>query len=196
MTTTVAQMRQAINGFYRLDEEQVVEQLLQNTLFTTEQETAIRARAAQWIEQLRGQPAERTLLEDFMQRYSLSTPEGVALMAIAECFLRVPDTDMADKVIIDKITSAEWESAAIDGEKLLTTFSGWGLSLSEMVLKQEDGLWGKMVQRMGLPVIRQAMGQAIKLLGGQFVCGRTIDEALKNASSLKEKNYLQKVKIK
>jgi RHH-type proline utilization regulon transcriptional repressor/proline dehydrogenase/delta 1-pyrroline-5-carboxylate dehydrogenase len=184
----VAQMRSAINGFYRLDEEQTVNQLLLTLKFSDAEDRVIAARAAIWIEQIRSQPAERTLLEDFMQRYSLSTREGVSLMAIAECFLRVPDSDMADKVIIDKITSADWESVSVEGEKLLTSFSGWGLSLSESVLKQSDGVWGRMVQRLGLPVIRLGIAQAIKLLGGQFVCGRTIEEAIKNAKPWKEKN--------
>jgi RHH-type proline utilization regulon transcriptional repressor/proline dehydrogenase/delta 1-pyrroline-5-carboxylate dehydrogenase len=186
--TRVAQMRSAINGFYRLDEEKAVAKLLDEVAFNDIENRMISERAARWIEQIRSQPAERTLLEDFMQRYSLSTREGVALMAIAECFLRVPDSDMADKVIVDKITSADWESVAIEGEKLLTSFSGWGLSLSESLLKQGDGVWGKLVQRLGLPVIRQGVAQAIKLLGGQFVCGRTINEAIKNAKPSKEKN--------
>jgi RHH-type proline utilization regulon transcriptional repressor/proline dehydrogenase/delta 1-pyrroline-5-carboxylate dehydrogenase len=35
------------------------------------------------------------------------------------------------------------------------------------------------VGRLGEPVIRQATLQAMRILGGQFVFGRTIDEALK-----------------
>lgn len=182
MTDRVAQSRAAINGFYRIDEATILAQLLSEDVIADVDDSAIKQRAARWIEKLRAQPAERTLLEDFMQRYSLSTAEGVALMAIAECFLRVPDTDMADKIIIDKITSADWQTTATEGEKLLTSFSGWGLSLSETILKQEGGTWGRLKQRLGLPIIRQAIAQAIKLLGGQFVCGRTIEEAIANAA--------------
>ncbi len=189
MTERVAQSRAAINSFYRQDETRVINGLIDQFPIKQNDEHIIRERAGNWIKKIRSQPSERTLLEDFMQRYSLSTPEGVALMAIAECFLRVPDTDMADQIIIDKITSADWESAAQDGEKLLTRFSGWGLNLSEALLKNGNNVTGKLVQRLGLPIIRQAVAQAIKLLGGQFVCGRTIEEAIKNASKWKEKNY-------
>jgi RHH-type proline utilization regulon transcriptional repressor/proline dehydrogenase/delta 1-pyrroline-5-carboxylate dehydrogenase len=182
--TRLAQTRAAINDFYRLDEEVAVEGLLRD--FPITEDTAIRARATQWIEYLRKHPGDRTLLEDFMQRYSLSTDEGIALMSIAEAFLRVPDSEMADRLIIDKITDADWSNAPDTDEKLITTLSGWGLRLSDAVLKQQNGTVGKLAQRLGLPVIRQAVAQAIKLLGGQFVCGRTIDEAIKN--SAREKN--------
>lgn len=189
MTERVAQSRAAINSFYRQDEELVVNRLLDQFPLTDGQDRTVKDRSAAWIGKIRSQPSERTLLEDFMQRYSLSTPEGVALMAIAECFLRVPDTDMADQIIIDKITGADWETAAQEGEKLITRFSGWGLNISEAILKQGHSVTGRMVQRLGLPVIRQAVAQAIKLLGGQFVCGRTINEAIANAKDWKEKNY-------
>lgn len=188
MTSPIIPSRAAINPFYRKDETEVVKSLLDN--FPIKDDTAIRERAAGWIKTLRAQPSERTLLEDFMQRYSLSTQEGVALMAIAECFLRVPDTDMADQVVIDKITSADWQSPPVEGEKLLTRLSGWGLNISEAVLGQQSGTFGKLAQRLGLPVIRQAIAQAIKLLGGQFVCGRTIEEAIQNASNLKRHGEL------
>jgi RHH-type transcriptional regulator, proline utilization regulon repressor / proline dehydrogenase / delta 1-pyrroline-5-carboxylate dehydrogenase len=186
MNDRVTQTRKAINNFYRIDEKLAVEQLLNSFPISQNQEPAVKSRAATWIHTLRNQPSERTLLEDFMQRYSLSTAEGISLMSIAEAFLRVPDTDMADKLIIDKITNADWDSAAVQGEKLITTFSGWGLRLSESILKTDQGTFGKMVQRMGLPIIRQAVAQAIKLLGGQFVCGRTIEEAIKHADELKK----------
>lgn len=185
MTDRVAQSRTAINDFYRLDETVAVSRLLAAFPVQREDEAEIRDRAAQWVEKLRDHPGDRTLLEDFMQRYSLSTDEGVALMSIAEAFLRVPDTDMADRLIIDKITHAKWEQADLDGEKLMTAFSGWGLRLSEGILKQEQGIFGGLIRRLGLPVIRQAVAQAIKLLGGQFVCGRTIGEAVSHAAEIR-----------
>lgn len=188
MTDRVAQSRNAINPFYRMDEQDVVTFLLRNWSLEADSETNIHHRAARWIQELRNNPGERTLLEDFMQRYSLSTDEGVALMSIAEAFLRVPDTDMADRLIVDKITGSEWHAEG-ENEKLMTAFSGWGLRLSETILKQEKGVLGGLAKRLGLPVIRHAIAQAIKLLGGQFVCGRTISEAIKTAASYNRSKY-------
>jgi len=178
---SLAQTRNAINDFYRMDEDSAVNMLLKNFPVSNDIEGVIQQNAAAWIQKLRSQPSQRTLLEDFMQRYSLSTAEGIALMSIAEAFLRVPDTEMADKLIVDKITNADWEHVSLEGEKMITMFSGWGLRLSEVILREKNGIFGKLTQRLGLPVIRKAIVQAIKLLGSQFVCGRTIEEALQNA---------------
>ncbi|HBS79468.1 MAG TPA: hypothetical protein DD989_12620, partial [Pseudomonas sp.] len=48
---------------------------------------------------------------------------------------------------------------------------------------------GRLVKRSGEPVIRAAMNQAMKLMGKQFVLGRTISEALKNGRPEREKGY-------
>lgn len=189
MSDRVAQTRSKINPLYRADETDVVNMLLSLVPQSAETSMYVRQRAADWITRLRSMPAKRTLLEDFMQRYSLSTPEGLALMAVAECFLRIPDNATADQAIIDKITRAEWDNVGIEGEKLITTLSGWGLHVSESVLGG-DGVIGKLAQRMGAPIIRQAVSHAIKLLGGQFVCGQTIDSAIKNAKEWKNKKTL------
>ncbi len=189
MTDRVAQTRAKINPLYRADEAETVETLLESFSLSAKEQQQAASRAAQWIAALRAQPSERTLLEDFMQRYSLSTPEGVALMAMAECFLRIPDSETADRAIVDKITQADWDTAAVEGEKLLTKLSGWGLNFSEELLKSDNTLLGKMAKRLSLPVIRQAMAQAIKMLGGQFVCGQDIGEAIANANTWKEDGY-------
>src|SRR5687768_17540421 len=41
---------------------------------------------------------------------------------------------------------------------------------------------GRTVGRLGEPVVRTAVSQAMKILGRQFVFGRTIDEALRRAA--------------
>src|SRR3546814_20172682 len=48
---------------------------------------------------------------------------------------------------------------------------------------------GRLLKRSGEPVIRSAMNQAMKLMGKQFVLGRTIAEALKNGRPEREKGY-------
>ena len=48
----------------------------------------------------------------------------------------------------------------------------------------------RLVARSGEPVIRQAVRQAVKLLGDQFVLGRTIREALVQGQEYEEKGYL------
>lgn len=47
----------------------------------------------------------------------------------------------------------------------------------------------RMVNRMGEPVIRRAMYEAMKIMGKQFVLGRDINEALKRSKPLFNKGY-------
>jgi RHH-type proline utilization regulon transcriptional repressor/proline dehydrogenase/delta 1-pyrroline-5-carboxylate dehydrogenase len=192
---SLEERRAKINPAYRQDETELVNLLLEQVHISEAQEAHITQQAVQWIEQVRKDGADRTLLEDFMQRYALSTDEGVALMGLAEALLRIPDTQTADQLISDKITTASWDGKASgkkshDHEKMITTLSGWGLVMSDYILHHRDGHFGKLVKRLGLPIIRQAVMQAVKLLGGQFVAGRTLSEALSYSESGTGKHYL------
>ena len=66
--------------------------------------------------------------------------------------------------------------------------STWGLMLTGQILSldeigstQSDTALGKLVSRAGEPLVRTAMRQAMKIMGHQFVMGRTISEALKRS---------------
>jgi RHH-type proline utilization regulon transcriptional repressor/proline dehydrogenase/delta 1-pyrroline-5-carboxylate dehydrogenase len=127
-------------------------------------------------------------IDAFLQEYSLTSDEGVALMCLAEALLRVPDASTADKLIKDKIGTADWDRHRGQSESTFVNASTWALMLTGKVLKLEDtaaqrwtGALRKAVTRSGEPVIRQAMTYAMRIMGGQFVLGRTIAEALSKA---------------
>ena len=182
MKNSVNEKRQAINGHYRKDEAEVVKELLGKVNFSDESRARIRAAAAQLVTTVRKNPSERTQLEDFMQRYSLSTPEGISLMCLAESLLRIPDSETANALILDKVGEADWLDETGEAEKWLTSVSSWGLMMSSTVLDaQNDSVFSGLVRRLGNPVIRTAMIQAMRMMGGHFVTGRDIDEALKNS---------------
>ena len=42
-------------------------------------------------------------IDAFLHEYELSTPEGVALMCLAEALLRIPDSETIDRLIRDKL---------------------------------------------------------------------------------------------
>ena len=46
-------------------------------------------------------------LDAFLHEYALSSPEGVALMCLAEALLRIPDAETVDRLIRDKIAAAD-----------------------------------------------------------------------------------------
>ncbi|RYE08119.1 MAG: bifunctional proline dehydrogenase/L-glutamate gamma-semialdehyde dehydrogenase PutA [Hyphomicrobiales bacterium] len=141
---------------------------------------AIGAEAVKLVEKVRA-GLSTGMLESFLSEYSLSTTEGIALMCLAEALLRVPDKGTMDDLIEDKIASASWLEHFDTANPLLVNVSTLALTLTGEVLKDAgDGITGTVrnfVQRLGEPVIRSAVLQAMKILGGQFVLGRTIEEA-------------------
>ena len=128
-------------------------------------------------------------IDAFLQQYGLDTEEGIALMCLAEALLRVPDAATADALIRDKIGSIEWGEHLGESSSTFVNAATFSLMLTGEVLDPPDerqrgmgGVLKRAINRLGEPVIRTATGQAMKILGGQFVFGRTIDEALKRAA--------------
>jgi len=129
--------------------------------------------------------AKPGMMEKFLGEYGLSTDEGVALMCLAEALLRVPDSETMDALIEDKIAPSEWSAHINKSSSTLVNASTWGLMLTGKVLDTDDSRGivktvRNLVKRMGEPVIRTAVKQAMREMGRQFVLGQTIEEALKN----------------
>jgi len=135
-----------------------------------------------------------SMMEAFLGEYGLSTEEGVALMCLAEAMLRVPDAATIDDLIQDKIAPHDWGAHLGDSGSILVNASTWALMLTGRVLEHErapgvaTALRGA-VRRLGEPVIRTAVGRAMRQLGAQFVLGRDIEEALARSAKAAAKGY-------
>ncbi|MDJ0979946.1 MAG: bifunctional proline dehydrogenase/L-glutamate gamma-semialdehyde dehydrogenase PutA [Erythrobacter sp.] len=128
-------------------------------------------------------------IDAFLQQYGLDTEEGVALMCLAEALLRVPDNETADALIKDKIGAIDWGEHLGESSSTFVNAATFSLMLTGEVLEQPEehqkGLGKTLrstINRLGEPVIRKATLQAMRIMGGQFVFGRTIGEALKRAA--------------
>ena len=154
--------------------------------------TSISAHAAELVQQIRTQ-SDPGLMEVFLAEYGLSTDEGIALMCLAEALLRVPDADTMDALIEDKIAPSDWGKHLGQSTSSLVNASTWALLLTGKVLDEGDrGLVSTLkgaIKRLGEPVIRTAVGRAMKEMGRQFVLGETIETAMKRASALEAKGY-------
>ena len=116
----------------------------------------------------------------FLQQYRLNSSEGVALLSLAEAFLRVPDPETADALIADKIGDADWRAHAGKSASGLVNSATWGLVIGRALVTDggRGGALRRLVSRAGEPFVRQAVGAAMRLMGEVFVMGRTIDEAI------------------
>ncbi|WP_419254369.1 bifunctional proline dehydrogenase/L-glutamate gamma-semialdehyde dehydrogenase PutA [Caulobacter sp. ErkDOM-YI] len=176
------------NGKYR-DEAAVISDLLAAKAMTSEDRAAVRAEAEALVRGARRSVRKQGVVESFLQEFSLGTREGLALMCLAEALLRTPDDDTRDKLIAEKIGSADWASHLGGSDSLFVNASTWGLMLTGKIVEPDDqaqrdlpAFIKKIAGRLGEPVIRAAVGQAIRIMGEQFVLGRTIEAAIKRAA--------------
>ena len=178
------------------DEQSLVESLLAAlSLDPTTRET-VRHRAIGLVEAVRRQPRSKGVMEAFMREYDLSSEEGVVLMCLAEALLRVPDAETAERLIADKLSEADWNAHLGRSESLFVNASTWGLMLTGRLVRVShsqrrdlSSLLARMVNRSGEPAIRMAIGQAMKIMGHQYVMGRTMKEALRRAHSKAGRHY-------
>ena len=177
-----------INDLYLADEEKLVRELVEAADSGAAVRNKIQKTAEQLVRAVRKNTAKDGGIEAFLQQYDLSSDEGVLLMCIAEALLRIPDADTADRLIADKITSAKWKDHIGESDSIFVNASTWGLmltgrilSLDEVATSNPGQTLGRLVSRAGEPLVRTAMRQAMKIMGHQFVMGRTIGEALKRS---------------
>ncbi|WP_313106242.1 proline dehydrogenase family protein, partial [Brevundimonas sp.] len=170
------------------DERAVVAELLANPGLTTAERADVFRDAVALVDHARASQKKQGVVESFLQEFSLGTREGLALMCLAEALLRTPDADTRDRLIAEKIGSADWASHMGQSDSLFVNASTWGLMLTGKLVDVDDeartdlsGFLKRIAGRLGEPVIRQAVATAVKIMGEQFVVGRTIEAALKRS---------------
>lgn len=172
--------RLALAPLHRAREPDVLSALLPAATPSPAERAAIVDQARALIAELRA--AEREgWVNAFLREYRLDTDEGVALLGLAEAFLRVPDPETADLLIRDKIGAADWREHAGASNSMLVNSATWGLVLTRAVLGSGDGGGGVLrglVARAGEPFVRAGVGAAMRRMGQVFVMGRDIAEAL------------------
>ncbi|MDA8229985.1 MAG: bifunctional proline dehydrogenase/L-glutamate gamma-semialdehyde dehydrogenase PutA [Magnetospirillum sp.] len=156
----------------------------------------IQARAAELVEGVRNR-AGLGDIDGFLSEYRLSTQEGVVLMCLAEALLRIPDADTAQRLIRDKIGSADWGAHLGHSDSAFVNASTWALMLTGRLMRlnrgvTESGLAGairRLVAKAGEPMVREALSQAMRILSRQFVMGRTIAEALARSREAEKRGF-------
>ena len=179
--------RTALRRAYRPDEDVCVAERIEQASEVSYHHSEASRLAVDLVERARRRKASG--LDAFLQQFGLATEEGIALMCLAEALLRVPDSRTADALIRDKISDIDWSEHMGTSSSTFVNAATFSLMLTGEVLERPQeasrGLGRSLrgaVNRLGEPVIRTATLQAMKILGGQFVFGRTMDEALKRAA--------------
>jgi RHH-type proline utilization regulon transcriptional repressor/proline dehydrogenase/delta 1-pyrroline-5-carboxylate dehydrogenase len=195
-TEQVVPPRDEIAAWHLADERRLVGALIERAIFTEDERRRIADLARRLVHAARAGRQKYSGIDAFMLEYGLTSEEGVILMCLAEALLRIPDSETADQLIAEKVGSGRWDKHIGHSDSLFVNASTWGLMLTGRIVKLRDAkgaspanLVKRLVVRSGEPVIRQALRQAMRIMGDQFVLGRTIKEALGRAAPLEAKGY-------
>ena len=172
-------------GKYR-DEREAVAALLAAQPLPPHLRASVKDTAAGLVRRAREITRRQGLVESFLAEFSLNTQEGLALMGLAEALLRTPDTATRDRLIAEKIAAADWAAHLGQSDNLFVNASTWGLMLTGRWVEIDEsadgpGVIRRLALRVGEPIVRTAVAQAIRIMGEQFVLGRTIEAALARA---------------
>ena len=178
-------LRQSVREHGEWPENRAVTRLLHALELTGGARHRAVATAMALVEGARARRDERPFLDAFLQEFGLSNQEGIALMCIAEALLRIPDDATADRLIAEKLATGDWSSHAGKSESLFVNASTWGLMLTGGILELDPtiktdttGWMRKFTRKAGEPLVRLAVRRAMRIIGGEFVVGRSIEEAL------------------
>lgn len=185
-----------ISPLYMVDESQWLEQLLPLATPTDAEKSQMSTKTTKLIEAIRADKKSIQMIDALLLEYSLDTQEGILLMCLAEALMRIPDAATADALIRDKLSVADWKSHLKNSDSVFVNASTWGLmltgkvvGLSESQSRSPVSAVNRLVNKMSEPVIRKAMHQAMKVMGHQFVLGRSIAEAQKNGRGMRDKGF-------
>src|SRR5689334_23344713 len=169
---------------YAPDDRLIAERLLASARLDAEHERRIDRVATRLIEAIRTNDDPLGGVEDLLREFALSTKEGLALMVLAEALLRVPDARTADQFIEDKLGQGDFVHHETRSSAFLVNASAWALGMSARVIapgETPQGTIGRLAKRIGVPAVRAATRQAMRLMGSHFVLGETIEAALARA---------------
>lgn len=194
MTSDVASdpqiaMLSAMRARHRAPEPEVLKPLLEQAALDRDSRRRVLGHASALLADLRAAQS-RGWVNQFLQEYRLNSSEGVALLSLAEAFLRVPDPETADLLITDKLGDADWRAHAGRSHSALVNGATWGLVVGRALVGEgEGGALRRLIARAGEPFVRQAVGAAMRMMGEIFVMGRTIAEATRRMARPEHRGF-------
>jgi RHH-type transcriptional regulator, proline utilization regulon repressor / proline dehydrogenase / delta 1-pyrroline-5-carboxylate dehydrogenase len=180
MADATAKARAQLRRLHRAPEPEVLGPLLGDAALDADSRARVERRASAMLAELRAAQSSGWV-NQFLQEYRLNTSEGIALLSLAEAFLRVPDPETADQLIADKLGNADWRAHAGKSHSTLVNSATWGLVIGRALVSDSEQASNlkRLISRAGEPFVRQAVGAAMRMMGEIFVMGRTIEEAIR-----------------
>jgi RHH-type proline utilization regulon transcriptional repressor/proline dehydrogenase/delta 1-pyrroline-5-carboxylate dehydrogenase len=187
-------LRTRITAAYRAGEAAAVHALLAEAALAPEALAATQRLATSLAQGVRAARSTAGGVDALMLEFSLDSREGVALMCLAEALLRIPDPATRDRLIRDKIGRGDWRAHVGRSPSLFVNAAAWGLFVTGQLVDSRsdsalESALTSLLRKGGEPLIRKGVDLAMRLLGKQFVIGRTIAEAIDNAREREARGY-------
>ncbi len=160
-------------------EKDVVKPLLPKSKFRSAEQQLVLINSKKFIQKIRDD--RNFSMEEFLHRYSLSSDEGVAVLALAEGLLRIPDDSVSKEIIRDKLSDKSWELFLFKRSKSAkTVFAAFGLYFAGKFtdVAKYPNILSKTLDRLGYPLFVKAIRSVILMLSKEFVFADNMHDAL------------------
>lgn len=157
--------------------------------------TEILETAQRWVKEVRLTKKTSLKAEGFLHTYPLSSPEGLALMNIAEALLRIPDPATAETLIKDKLSLIDWDKIGYKQPSTLHKLASFALNIGKKTLRlsTEDKISflprnvASFLESQGRPLVRHALEFSMQKMAKQFVLAETLEKAFKKTNPFEKK---------
>lgn len=182
-----------INTLYRSPESKVVSDLLKQLSFSDQQRENIHQTASLLVQKVRKAHESASTIDRLMTKYDLSSKEGLALMALAESLIRVPDQSTAHELIQDKMQGVDFTDAVAKTDRLSEKTVAKALSWATGFLEESNNRFFKPLKStlhtVSKPIVAYTAKNLVSLLANQFVMGTSIKDSQKRATQNRAKGY-------
>ena len=168
------------------DERSAVRRLLEFGEPARDRRQAARERALSYIAAVRAADPGLLSAQNLLNSFPLATPEGIALLRLAEALLRAPDADTQTWLIAEKL--AAFRTARVDMEgnfvtRVLTTaLKIAGHTAADAELRGIGGDRASMRAWLARSTLRPLVIEGIRRFGDQFVFATDLSAALARAA--------------
>lgn len=182
-----------VNRHYRTSEEEMVPLLLSQINFSAEMDQRVRSCAEKLVKRVRTSHEQKKSLDKLLTKYDLSSPEGLALMGLAESLIRVPDQSTSYALVEDKLGRTNFSLESQTQDSLQERIAYKVLNLASVFLSEsENGILKPLkagLQTISKPVVAFTAQKIVARLAGKFVMANDIQGAYKLVPAHRAEGY-------
>jgi RHH-type transcriptional regulator, proline utilization regulon repressor / proline dehydrogenase / delta 1-pyrroline-5-carboxylate dehydrogenase len=176
------------------DERTAVDRLLSSGVPTEARRAAARARALGFIAAVRAADPGMLSAQNLLNSFPLATPEGIALLRLAEALLRAPDPETQTWLIAEKLAAFRSTRIGMEGNfvtrVLASALKLAGHTAAEADLREAEGDGSTVRGWLARSTLRPLVIEGIRRFGDQFVFATDLKGAMKRATNRPDQRIL------